>query len=428
MGGVTAGEIGRVTLALVTTLFFSLAVGIFISACARDARQTISGTLLCLIAFTAVLPGLWWIARTLGKGQPWDALLWPSPVYLYSHSFDVFYSFRSGSTHFFQSWGVLVALSAGCLFMSSAYLPHAWHQKGDDASGSPAGSRLRRWRFGSKGFQKMRRGLLDANPFYWLAGRDRLPQFGVRTGIAILTAIWFGFYYGCFSKTRGVPDVCFGGCLGLGYGIHQLLKTYIAIEATRRLSEDRHSGALELLLVTPLRVTQILAGIKAALFDIFVWPVLFALSLNLALFWMLAGPNPLRMQGEAAGMFCEMVVGGAIVLISDMTAMTWAGMAMAVKKSKHQRAILAAFGRVMLFPWLGILFFFFLSIGGSGWSTGDVIALIALWFFGSFILDVVVAARSRVGLEQSLRDSTYQPTANFAPAQTPAESATLGRL
>src|SRR2546423_5565248 len=41
MGGVTAGEFWRATLVLVTTLMFSLAVGMLVSAYSQDTRQAI---------------------------------------------------------------------------------------------------------------------------------------------------------------------------------------------------------------------------------------------------------------------------------------------------------------------------------------------------------------------------------------------------
>jgi len=86
IGGVTAGEFWRITLVLVTTLFFSLALGIFVSAFSRDSRQAISTTLLLMIGFAGILPGLWYVAIAIGNWKPWDCLLWPSPVYLYSHA------------------------------------------------------------------------------------------------------------------------------------------------------------------------------------------------------------------------------------------------------------------------------------------------------------------------------------------------------
>jgi hypothetical protein len=192
----------------------------------------------------------------------------------------------------------------------------------------------------------------------------------------------------------------------LGYGIHQLLKTCVAIEATRRLSEDRRSGALELILVTPLPVGQILRGIKLSLFDIFLWPLGLALLINGGLVWLIVGPDPMHMRSEPGIIFCSMAIGGAIVLVTDFVALMWTGMVMALQRPKHQRAILATFGRVMLVPWLAILLFVFLSANGAGWSTGEFEGILVIWFFGCIMLDLTVATRAQWRLAKEFRQSS----------------------
>src|SRR4051794_12609999 len=49
MGGVTAGEFWRVTLVLVSTLFWSLSLGMLISAFTNETRQAMAATLLLII-------------------------------------------------------------------------------------------------------------------------------------------------------------------------------------------------------------------------------------------------------------------------------------------------------------------------------------------------------------------------------------------
>ncbi|MGH7973773.1 MAG: hypothetical protein ACREIC_34080, partial [Limisphaerales bacterium] len=46
----------------------------------------------------------------------------------------------------------------------------------------------------------------------------------------------------------------------LSYALHQFFKYAVALDATRRLSEDRRSGALELLLVSPVPEEDLIAG------------------------------------------------------------------------------------------------------------------------------------------------------------------------
>ncbi|MCX6929412.1 MAG: ABC transporter permease subunit [Verrucomicrobia bacterium] len=65
MGGVTVGEFWRVVLVLVATLFFSLSMGMFVSALVREARQAMAGTFLGLVVLAGALPALWWLGNAV---------------------------------------------------------------------------------------------------------------------------------------------------------------------------------------------------------------------------------------------------------------------------------------------------------------------------------------------------------------------------
>src|SRR5262249_679085 len=56
MGGVSAGEFWRMMLLLANTVFFSLALGVFISSISRDALKAMNGTLLVCLLFVLGLP------------------------------------------------------------------------------------------------------------------------------------------------------------------------------------------------------------------------------------------------------------------------------------------------------------------------------------------------------------------------------------
>jgi hypothetical protein len=65
LGGVTGTEFWRMILVLVNTLFFSLALGILVSALGREERQVTLQTLFLLLAITFALPAIWKGATTL---------------------------------------------------------------------------------------------------------------------------------------------------------------------------------------------------------------------------------------------------------------------------------------------------------------------------------------------------------------------------
>jgi hypothetical protein len=423
MGGVTSGEFWRVTLVLLLTLYLTLSIGMLVSAFARETRQAMLATLLIILTLSGLLPLSWWIQDACFPGSQSDCLFWPSPAYLYVRAFDNYWRFGYGAPQFWYSFVTIFILATGALLVACFYLPQVWQEKGETADRRPEQNWLRSFRFGFPAFRFANRWRLERNPFYWLCSRDRFPSFAAKTIVTFLFLIWFGCYAGCYSSSSRARDTCFGIVMFLGYGIHQVFKALIAIEASRRLSDDKQSGALELLLVTPLSISKILSGQRRALSEIFRWPMVFVALVNLLMLLLLTWKNPLHMGDNDLVIFCEMFIGGAMMLVLDAFALTWVGMSMAMKKRGHHRAIYATFARVMLPPWLAIMLFVFLGIGGMAMRSGDMIGFVTLWLFGSAIVDLVQAGTARAGLAGLLRERSAQPNIQIPKSALPAPTA-----
>ena len=84
LGGVTAGEFWRVVLALLVSLFLSLACGLFMSSITRESRVGMGGTFLFLFFTNAVLPLLKLsVLEDVKLSDFVTALLvWPSQTFL----------------------------------------------------------------------------------------------------------------------------------------------------------------------------------------------------------------------------------------------------------------------------------------------------------------------------------------------------------
>jgi ABC-type transport system involved in cytochrome c biogenesis permease component len=427
IGGVTSGEFWRVTSVLLLTLYLTLSIGILVSAFARETRQAMLATLLIILTLSGLLPLGWWIQDACFPGSRWDCLFWPSPAYLYVRAFDNYWRSGFGAPEFWSSFFTIFILATGALLVACFYLPRVWHEKGETAQRRPDQNWLRSFRFGSYAFRLANRWRLEYNPFYWLSGRDRFPSFAAKAIIGFLFLIWISCYAGCYSSSSRARDTCFGIVMFLGYGIHQVLKALIAIEASRRLSDDKQSGALELLLVTPLSISRILSGQRRALRETFRWPIIFAALVNVCMVLMITGKNPQGIRGDELVVFCEIFICGAILLPLDAFALSWVGMSMAMKKRGHHRAIYATFARVMLPPWLAVMMFIFLGIGGTHMSTGDMIGFVGLWFFGSAIVDIIQSAAARTGLPGLLREPSAGSNRRF-PGPVLAAQPTEARL
>jgi hypothetical protein len=223
---------------------------------------------------------------------------------------------------------------------------------------------------------------------------------------AIVLPIWVCFLPGIHSKTQRIVEPCLSVTIFTAFGLHQLLKGLIAAEASRRLSDDRRSGALELLLVTPLPVEQIVVGQGRVLTAIFLGPMALAALANVALLSVMLSSDALDTEPEVRAVYGEIFLGGVVMLLVDFYALRWVGMWMALRARRHPRAIFGTLARVMFLPWLAILCFVLLGSSGAGFSTGDVAGLTTVWLLLGLTVDLAFAGRAKSQLLRSLRERT----------------------
>jgi hypothetical protein len=134
-----------------------------------------------------------------------------------------------------------------------------------------------------------RLGVRGFNPFYWLASRRSYESMKFLIGAVALCvfASFIGRHFlrrligGSFPEF-GAQIMAWGWALAAMYAV---LFFKCAALSSHRFAEDRKSGALELLLVTPLTVRQILRGQWQALFRQLGGPILAVLFLHGLLFW-----------------------------------------------------------------------------------------------------------------------------------------------
>jgi 4-amino-4-deoxy-L-arabinose transferase-like glycosyltransferase len=114
------------------------------------------------------------------------------------------------------------------------------------------------------------------------------------------------------------------------------------------------SGALELLLVTPLSIKQILAGQRRALWRHFRVTLFIILLLFPVLIWHMNRQSP---NDPVDGVI---FVGNMVVLLADFHALGWVGM-WAGLRTRHHRAVLVTLLQIMVVPWL---LYFVLGVAG----------------------------------------------------------------
>jgi ABC-type transport system involved in multi-copper enzyme maturation permease subunit len=331
VGGLTGGEFWRTALALLNALFFSLAVGVCISALSRDSGRALGATFAALTLATALPLVLPLLVSTASLPGPCVWLGWPSPLFAFLQASEARYV--AVPRHF---WGGLLAsfLSGGLLIgLASLLLPRLWQEKtlvsawALRQNGAP--NRLRR---------TTRRGgwperLVEKYPVLRMI--DAAPL--VRT----MTWSLVGFFaVGVFGVLTFFP----AAGMSLPYAGNAcafLLKMLIAVQVCRFFAEARQTGSLELLLCTPLRNEDIIEAQWVALKEMFLWPLVALIVFSLApgiyqfVSWLMGLTDPETFpQPFGLGTNVALVTWHLVVMGADIMAIVWGGMWLALSMRK----------------------------------------------------------------------------------------------
>ena len=406
LGGVTGAEFFRTAVLLAATLQLSLAAGMLASACNTDGRRALAGAFVGLLGWTLALPGLSiLVAGGLPvRGAPW---LWGSPAYAAWRVPEV--SYRAGGGDFWI--GVLVLNLAAWVGFGLAgwILTRSWQDR-PDAAGPNAGARRRRMS------AARRERLLAANPVFWLAERGSPGNAGIWWFLAGTLGIWLGGAYGLHQKWVNAISVFF-----MMYVLHVVLKLWLGWEAGRRFAEDRHSGALELLLCTPLREYELTHGWLRYLRRRFLAPVLGLVLVDWSLFHLGMDQTGWWGQTEAWGFSA---LAGMGLFLSDSYALAWVGLSQGLTSPTPMRATLNTLGYVLLAPFL-VCMALFAFVGWLAAGAGlPLAAFTAVWFGIGYLTDAVLCARSMTMLEERFRSAAEAGDGGGGgPAAVPPHSA-----
>src|SRR5207302_1490547 len=175
LGGVTPGEYGRVALAVVNAILFSLTAGMFVSALSREQTKAILGSFILVLALSGLLPGLMvlLIKGFLGRGiAGFPPVALASPIYTGQFALEAAY--RSHPKLFWMSLGTVHALCWVFMIATILIVARVWRQDPVQSGRS----RLCLLRLGrTDPCQRRLRQRLEQNPVYALASRHRWPHW-----------------------------------------------------------------------------------------------------------------------------------------------------------------------------------------------------------------------------------------------------------
>jgi len=408
MGGVSGAAFWRLTLLLVVTLFLSLSLGMFVSAMNRDARSAMAGTFAGMVWLAGVLPAFHWLQITLFHRTWTNLFLLPSPTYTFSAALDA--SYATGAHRFWESLQMVGWLGVGFLGLAAVLLPRTWQTKtsptqaetpptaGKDDLGfaDPDDGRTVR--------DRLRRG---HNPFLWLASRRPAVRTREQVTVGLILAVWLCCLIATLSAAAASAaraQQSFSLAMLAACVLHVVIKCLVAGEATRQLNEDRQSGALELLLVSPLREADMLHGQARALWHKFRGWLILLTAVNLAMSaTTLVFSGPLVMRGKDLLMFQGVLCGGISVLWLDFKAIGTVGMWMALRTPRHHWAVMHTLARVMVPAWAAIFLVVFFLSTPRGISQDAVTLVFGAWFLFGWLVDLVMLGMARQHLRRGFR-------------------------
>lgn len=344
MGGVTAGEFWRIALVLLNTMFFSLSAGMIASALTKSARNAAGLCMFIVLFFTVLLPIM---GAMLGSYSGWrsfsEICALPSPGLAFILGLTKGYTGHAAEfaaslifTHV-CSWLFLIA--------SCVIVPRSWQDKAATVAQVRTRENWLRWSLGNSA-QRMdyRRRLLDVNAFYWLASRSRIKPALIWGTLGLMGCGWLWCW---FKWDRDWLDPM--TYIVTAFLLNSTLKGWFAGEVCAQLAEDRRTGALELLLSTPLDVREVVHGQFLALCRQFLWPLVFVLVIELAFF--VAGLRD-NWIGRDTGFWIFLWASGLIILLTDLWALFYVGLWQSLTARNANRANSAAMVRIMALPWI----------------------------------------------------------------------------
>ena len=371
MGGVLQTRVVETVMVLVNTLFLSTSIALFVSSISKDERKALWASIGCiLLVFIGPFVVAGYLANNNAYQQPGLArLLTPfflmlSPMlsldmviggFLKSMTISHVQIMNFEVGHIRFGFG---AVNLG--FVLSLLVPHllAWvllfrsgRVVGSVVSGAPKSQFWEnikvRWHYFlyGKGDQrrKHRQWLLDHHPMTWMVMREKLKLKYAWTLVISVMFIWV-FGYMANGEVMSEPPVL----VSLGLFVHFFLKLWVASEAASVIAEDRRTGALELVVTTPLGARGIVNGIfKASLLQ-FWKPVCLLIGAELILLFTMAAPDrqldlPLARSAYVASM---------LMLVIDMASIGWVAIWHALKTGSTHKAIGLSLVWMLALPWV----------------------------------------------------------------------------
>lgn len=382
LGGVSAGEFQRVVLVCANTMFLSLTLGLAVSSVSYHTRKAAGAATGLMLLLTLGMPVFGaWLDNLYRLRWAETVFTLPSPVCGLIYAFDR--NYRTHTDAFWISAALIHLLAWSCLLLASAAARRTWQDR--PKSVTPGGWRAiwRAWLLGGPTERRaLRRRLLRINPFLWRVARERWRVYLLWFVFGIVGVVWL---WGALQYGRdwvGPPAYLLTGLL-LTVG----LKLGVASEAGHVFGEDRRSGALELVLATPLPVAEIVRGQLLALKRQFLAPACLTLALCFLFLLLTLADTRIGDGGEERVSMVSLWVAGMIVFVADCAAVAVVGMWHGLTQKHPSRAASTTIAWVLGLPWAVYLIGLLCAAEMNSRAAPEWWFFLGLWFVPSLVVD-----------------------------------------
>jgi hypothetical protein len=260
LGGVSFSQFLGAISFLPNLLLFTLSLSLLASVLCKDESTALLLVALGGVAICLGLPAVYYAGKVF-TGTPGIPAAWLilSPAY---GPYMVTRAFLVGSmAEFWLNSLITFGLSVAALATAAWTLARSWRDKPESFARATWRQRFDEWVRGSPTWRlSLRRRWLDEAPFVWLAACDRQPVFVCLAVIVGVTILWLAGLWAWGLAWRGAVN-----CLITAIFLNATLIWIFSYTAGKRIGEDRRSGALELLLTTPMWIPEIVDGQLVAL-------------------------------------------------------------------------------------------------------------------------------------------------------------------
>ncbi len=344
MGAVSGPQYWKTAMALLNALFCSLAAGLMVSALSHDAQKALGGTVVVLLLLVLGGPASDAIYCDAHKRLFKPVLSLASPGYAFS------LAGAWGRSAYWPALGISHASGWGMLALACLTVPRSWQERGRKRAAS---RRSYWWRYGGvRRRQRLRRALLDRNPILWVCCRERWQSAGLWAVSLIVAGVLVSFV------AWKAPNDVWSAWSVLSWLFVALLYLWMASQAARLYAEARRSGLIELLLVAPLSVKQVVQGHWRAIVRMFGAPVALLLLVQFAGGWLAYrttwGAAVPRQSITAAGLLAS--ASSTLSTLASLGALAWFGMWMGMTSRNVSLATFKTILFVKVIPSLVIYF------------------------------------------------------------------------